>query len=88
MIHHRTCRCANMNTLLDFTAQHGFNAIRLPFSADLALNMDARQPGNIDYSANPDLQGLTAGQVMDRWETQLNHQLDNQQLCGTSISNT
>eukprot|EP00878_Enallax_costatus_P013005 GHUV01013588.1.p1 GENE.GHUV01013588.1~~GHUV01013588.1.p1 ORF type:complete len:366 (+),score=118.90 GHUV01013588.1:2049-3146(+) len=59
--------CVNMNTLLDFTAQHGFNAIRLPFSAELALNMDARQPGNIDYSANPELQGLTTGQVMDRF---------------------
>lgn len=54
-----------MGELLDFTAQH-FNAIRCPFSAELALNMDARQPGNIDYAANPDLQGLTTGQVMDR----------------------
>jgi hypothetical protein len=54
-----------MQELLDFTAQH-FNAIRLPFSAELALNLDARQPGNIDYGANPELQGLTTGQVMDR----------------------
>jgi hypothetical protein len=54
-----------MLQLLDFTAQH-FNAIRLPFSCELALNMDARQPGNIDYSANPELQGLTTGQVVDR----------------------
>jgi hypothetical protein len=62
-----------MQELLDFTAQH-FNAIRLPFSAELALNLDARRPGNIDYGANPDLQGLTTGQVMDRcalanWQT-------------------
>lgn len=54
-----------MCELLDFTAQH-FNAIRMPFSAELALNMEARQPGNIDYGANPDLQGLNTGQVMDR----------------------
>lgn len=58
--------CKNMQELLDFTAQH-FNAIRMPFSAELALNMDSRQPGNIDYAANPDLQGLTTGQVMDRF---------------------
>lgn len=57
--------CANLNTLLDFTAQH-FNALRVPFSCELALNMDARQPGNIDYGANPELQGLTTGQVFDR----------------------
>ncbi|WIA08695.1 hypothetical protein OEZ85_008120 [Tetradesmus obliquus] len=58
--------CTNMLQLLDFTAQH-FNAIRLPFSCELALNMDARQPGNIDYAANPELQGLTTGQVVDRF---------------------
>ena len=58
-------RCKNMGELLDFTAQH-FNAIRMPFSCELALNMEERHPGNIDYAANPDLQGLTTGQVMDR----------------------
>lgn len=59
------CRCANLNRLLDFTAQH-FNAVRMPFSCELALNMDNRRPGNIDYSANPELEGLTTGQVVDR----------------------
>lgn len=54
-----------MQELLDFTAQH-FNAVRIPFSAELALNMESRQPGNIDYAANPDLQGFNTGQVMDR----------------------
>lgn len=58
-------QCKNMGELLDFTAQH-FNAVRMPFSAELALNMESRRPGNIDYGANPDLQGLTTGQVMDR----------------------
>lgn len=57
--------CRNMQELLDFTAQH-FNAIRMPFSAELALNMEQKQPGNIDYGANPDLAGLSTGQVMDR----------------------
>jgi hypothetical protein len=59
--------CVNMLSTLDFTAQH-FNAIRLPFSAELALDLDGKHPGNIDYSANPELQGLTTGQVMDRCE--------------------
>eukprot|EP00775_Hariotina_reticulata_P006321 gene6321-6556_t len=54
-----------MNELLEFVAKH-FNAIRLPFSAELALNMDSRKPGNIDYAANPKLKGLTSGQVMDK----------------------
>lgn len=44
--------------------QH-FNAIRLPFSAELALDMDGKRPGNIDYYSNPELKGLTTGQVMD-----------------------
>ena len=35
-------------------------------SAALALNLDARWPGNIDAAANPELAGLTTGQVMDR----------------------
>jgi hypothetical protein len=46
--------------------QH-FNAIRMPFSAELALDMDGKVPGNINYAANPELKGLTTGQVMDRW---------------------
>lgn len=62
-----------MGTLLDFVAQHNFNAIRLPFSAELALNMDNRKPGNIDYSANPELKGLTTGQVVDRLAAQTTH---------------
>lgn len=42
----------------------GFNTIRLPFSSDM-LHSTAT-PGGIDYSKNPDLQGLTALQIMDK----------------------
>ncbi|GBF95880.1 1,4-beta-glucanase [Raphidocelis subcapitata] len=56
----------NMNDTLDFVAEH-FNAVRLPFSCELALDMDGKRPGNINYAANPELQGLTTGQVMDRF---------------------
>lgn len=42
----------------------GFNTIRLPFSTDMLHSTAA--PGGIDYSRNPDLQGLTPLQVMDR----------------------
>jgi len=37
----------------------------VPFSCELALNLDGRKPGNIDYSANPQLQGLSSGAVLD-----------------------
>jgi hypothetical protein len=40
----------------------------MPFSAELALDMDGKCPGNINYAANPELKGLTTGQVMDRWD--------------------
>jgi aryl-phospho-beta-D-glucosidase BglC (GH1 family) len=56
----------NLLKTLDFVAQH-FNAVRLPFSAELALNMEQRRPGNINYDANPELRDLTTGQVMDRY---------------------
>lgn len=42
----------------------GFNTIRLPFSND-ALD-SGRMPNAIDYNINPDLQGLTSLQVLDR----------------------
>lgn len=29
--------------------------------------MDGKRPGNINYAANPELEGLSTGQVMDRW---------------------
>jgi len=48
---------------LDFMTKNGFNALRIPFHLELALN-DAT-PSSVDYSANPDLQGLSSLGVMD-----------------------
>lgn len=45
--------------------QH-FNAIRMPFSCELALDLDGKAPDNINYGTNPTLQGLSTGAVMDR----------------------
>ena len=42
----------------------GFNTIRLPFSSQL---LDpGSQPNGIDYTLNPDLQGLSGLQIMDK----------------------
>lgn len=54
-----------MDYLLDFVRKQRFNAIRLPFSAEMAEKMDTLIPTGIDYKLNPDLKGKTAGQVMD-----------------------
>ncbi|WP_448206180.1 cellulase family glycosylhydrolase [Azospirillum sp. sgz302134] len=43
----------------------GFNTIRLPWS-DAMLDGGGRMPTGIDYSKNPDLQGLNALQVFDK----------------------
>ncbi len=43
----------------DFTAflrKEGFNALRLPLSAELMLNLDGTQPNGINFQANPELQ--------------------------------
>ena len=57
--------CASVTRLLDFVQEHKFNALRVPFSAELALGLDTIRPTNIDFSQNPHLQGLTAGQQLD-----------------------
>jgi chitinase len=45
-------------------ADLGFNTIRLPFSSEMLHT--AATPNGIDFSKNPDLQGLSALQIMDR----------------------
>ena len=52
-------------SLLDFLVTEGYNMIRVPLSVELMENMDTLVPKTINYSANPDLVGKTAGQVMD-----------------------
>ena len=42
----------------------GFNSIRLPFSSDTLHSGDS--PNGIDLAKNPDLQGLSALQIMDK----------------------
>jgi aryl-phospho-beta-D-glucosidase BglC (GH1 family) len=54
----------NWGEVLDQIKELGYNVIRLPFS-NAMLEPGAR-PSNIDYSLNPDLDGLTSLQVMDK----------------------
>lgn len=53
----------NYQSMMDQMVDLGFNTIRLPFSND---TIRATGTPNINYAANPDLQGLTAMQVMDK----------------------
>ncbi|MGQ0583323.1 MAG: Calx-beta domain-containing protein [Reyranella sp.] len=53
----------NYQSMMDQMVDLGFNTIRLPFSND---TLRATGTPNINYAANPDLQGLTAMQVMDK----------------------
>src|SRR4051812_23141120 len=54
----------NYKEMLDQMKKLGFNTVRLPFSTQL---FDAEsKPNGIDYTKNPDLQDLSAIEVMDR----------------------
>ncbi|SHO67271.1 chitinase [Pseudoxanthobacter soli DSM 19599] len=50
--------------MMDQMVELGFNTIRLPFSSEM-LHSTAT-PNGIDFSKNPDLQGLSALQIMDK----------------------
>lgn len=54
----------SMDSMLDQIAQSGFNTIRLPYSDDI-FNA-SNKPNGIDFQLNPDLQGLSALQIMDQ----------------------
>lgn len=54
----------NWQTILDQLAALGYNTIRLPFSDDIF--QPGARPSGINYLLNPDLQGLTSLQIMDR----------------------
>lgn len=54
----------NYQDMMDQMADLGFNAIRLPFSNQLFEA--GSSPSGIDYSRNPDLQGLTGLQILDK----------------------
>eukprot|EP01084_Bolivina_argentea_P061532 112467_1 len=49
--------------LLSFIVEHNFNAVRIPFSAELFINNP--YPNSIDFSLNPELIGLTSIQCID-----------------------
>ncbi len=50
--------------MIDQMADLGFNTIRLPFSSETLHSTAA--PNGIDFAKNPDLQGLSAVQIMDK----------------------
>lgn len=57
----------SMESILDFLAANKFNAVRVPFSCEVALGLDVMQAKTINAYANPALPaGTTAGKVLDR----------------------
>ena len=50
--------------MMDQMVDLGFNTIRLPFSSEMLHTSAA--PNGIDFNKNPDLQGLSALQIMDK----------------------
>ena len=57
--------CKPFSTLLEFVAENGFNALRIPVSGELIEGFETIKPTNIDFSQNPELEGTTAGQQLD-----------------------
>lgn len=57
--------CKPFSSLIDFVAENGFNALRIPVSGELIEGFDTIRPTNIDFSQNPQLQNTTAGQQLD-----------------------
>ena len=57
--------CKPFSSMLDFVAENGFNALRIPVSGELIEGFDSIRPTNIDFSQNPELKGTTAGQQLD-----------------------
>ena len=55
----------NWQDMLDHVVAMGFNTIRLPFSNQM-LDPDSKRTEGVDYKINPDLQGLSGLQVMDK----------------------
>ena len=48
-----------LREVLDFIAHHNFNAIRVPFAANLALDLDGTQPTSVNTYVNPDLKACS-----------------------------
>ena len=54
----------SLESLLDQIQDLGFNTIRLPYSNELLDSSSL--PNNINYDLNPDLEGLTGLEIMDK----------------------
>ncbi|MEJ2425773.1 MAG: cellulase family glycosylhydrolase [Candidatus Thiodiazotropha sp.] len=57
-----------MEDVLDQTADLGFNLLRIPLSVQLVnqwRNGNGGSPASVNYSANPDLEGLSSLQILD-----------------------
>jgi endoglucanase len=55
----------SMMFVLDFLVQNKFNAVRVPFSAELALGLDTLKCTSINTFANPDFADCTPGRLLD-----------------------
>ncbi|EHB55226.1 glycoside hydrolase family 5 [Mycolicibacterium rhodesiae JS60] len=53
----------NYKDMIDQMSAQGFNTIRIPYSSEMLHNSAA--PSGINYSLNPDLQGLSRIEVLD-----------------------
>jgi hypothetical protein len=55
-----------MDEYLDFIAEQGFNALRIPFSVALALALDETAPKPDFVGGDPSLKDLTSGAILDK----------------------
>jgi endoglucanase len=55
----------SMTMMLDFVKKHNFNALRIPFSTEVALNLDGIKCTSVNTKANPGMDGWSVGQFMD-----------------------
>ena len=54
----------NWQSMMNQMVQLGFNTIRIPYSEDIFNSANA--PNSINYQLNPDLQGLSSLQILDK----------------------
>jgi endoglucanase len=54
----------SMSSMLDQIKSLGYNVIRVPFTNQMLLG--GATPNSIDFNQNPDLQGLTALEILDK----------------------
>lgn len=55
----------SMKSILDFLQKNNFNAIRVPFSTEVALGLDTIKCKTIDTQANPNMIDWTVGKLLD-----------------------